>query len=164
MRLFLIVSRRRKIMLTVEYEQSYVIATTPELREPTTIIGRILDWSIAATTWTWGLLCSAELKKITSATESIYSDQAKDMVHIDGLAMSSQSQGRCYAGALLDAVTVKADAASRATYLESSNVANTGFYASHGFRTVGDRMRGRQSSVERAANGGNIDGARTCAS
>ncbi|KDQ29466.1 hypothetical protein PLEOSDRAFT_1112289 [Pleurotus ostreatus PC15] len=150
MRWFLIVWRRRKIMLTVEHGQSYVIATTPELREPSTIIDRILDWTIASTTWTWGLLRSAELKKrrkevlgkITSATESIYGDRVKDMVHIDGLATRPQSQGRGYAGALLDTVTAKADAASQATYLESSNVANTGFYESHGFITVGEIVCG----------------------
>ncbi|KAL4265043.1 Acyl-CoA N-acyltransferase [Pleurotus pulmonarius] len=144
MQWFLTVWRRRKIILTVEHGQSYVIATTPEIREPTTIIDRILDWTIVAMTWTWGLLRSAELRKrrkevlqkITSATERVYGDRVKSMVHIDGLATSPQSQGRGYAGALLDAVTAKADAGSRATYLESSNVANTGFYESHGFRTI----------------------------
>ncbi|KAG9218881.1 hypothetical protein CCMSSC00406_0001005 [Pleurotus cornucopiae] len=132
------------------FENDPLRRTTPELREPTTIIDHILDWSIAATTWAWGLLRSAELKKrrkevlgkITSATESIYGDRVKDMVHIDGLATSPQSQGRGYAGALLDAVTAKADTASRATYLESSNVANTGFYESHGFITVGEIVCG----------------------
>ncbi|KAF4575096.1 hypothetical protein EYR36_006452 [Pleurotus pulmonarius] len=126
------------------FENDPLRRTTPEIREPTTIIDRILDWTIVAMTWTWGLLRSAELRKrrkevlqkITSATERVYGDRVKSMVHIDGLATSPQSQGRGYAGALLDAVTAKADAGSRATYLESSNVANTGFYESHGFRTI----------------------------
>ncbi len=47
------------------------------------------------------------LQKITSATERVYGDRVKSMVHIDGLATSPQSQGRGYAGALLDAVTAK---------------------------------------------------------
>ncbi|KAJ8698480.1 hypothetical protein PTI98_005186 [Pleurotus ostreatus] len=149
-RWFLFVWRRRKIILSVEHSQSYVIATSPKLREPTTIVDRVLDWTVSVMSWTLSSMRSAEIKKrrkeflgkITSATERVYGDRVKNMYHIDSLATSPQSQGRGYAGALLDAVTAKADAASQATYLESSNVANTGFYESHGFRIVGEIVCG----------------------
>ncbi|KDQ29465.1 hypothetical protein PLEOSDRAFT_1103485 [Pleurotus ostreatus PC15] len=149
MRWFLFVWRRRNIMLVVEHGQSYVRATIPEHR-PISIIDLILDWTVAVITWTLDSVRSAEIKKrrkeilgkLASANERLYGDRVKNMVHIDGLATSPRGQGRGHAGALLDAVTAKADAASRATYLESSNVANTGFYESHGFRTVGEIVCG----------------------
>ncbi|KAL4265037.1 N-acetyltransferase domain-containing protein [Pleurotus pulmonarius] len=146
MRWFLFVWRRRNIMLVVEDGQSYVRATIPDPRKPISIIDSILEWTVPVVTWLLNSVRSAEVKKrrkeilakLASASERLYGDRIKSMVHIDGLATSPRSQGRGHAGALLDAVTAKADAASRATYLESSNVANTRFYESHGFSTVGE--------------------------
>ncbi|KAL4265042.1 N-acetyltransferase domain-containing protein [Pleurotus pulmonarius] len=152
-RWFLVVWLRRKIVLTVEHGQSYVIATSPELREPTTVIDRALDWTVAAMTKALNLMRPAEWKKrrkevlgkIAGATERLHGDRVKNMYHIDSLATSPQSRCRGYASALLDAVTAKADAASRGTYLESSNVANTAFYESRGFRIVGEVQCGNDN-------------------
>jgi len=85
----------------------------------------------------------------------VLGDRIKDMIYVNLLATQPQSQGHGYGGALLDTVTrlvcylarfksqqltssLQADAQGRAACLASSNILNTQFYNSHGFKTVGE--------------------------
>ncbi|KAI0700774.1 hypothetical protein BC835DRAFT_366192 [Cytidiella melzeri] len=60
-------------------------------------------------------------------------ESRKDMAYIALLATKPIQQGRGYASALVKMAVDEADAQGRITWLLSSNIANTGFYNSHGF-------------------------------
>jgi len=77
-----------------------------------------------------------EEAKITAAIKSTLGDRVKEMVVLDLLATAPGKQGHGYGSELATMVTSEADAESRATMLVSSNIANTAFYESLGFRTI----------------------------
>ncbi|KAI0932445.1 hypothetical protein AcW1_000429 [Taiwanofungus camphoratus] len=74
--------------------------------------------------------------KTTAAIESTFAHRLDDMLSLDMLATSIAKQGRGYGSALVEVVTTQADAQRRATWLRSSNIANTAFYERFGFRIV----------------------------
>jgi len=80
----------------------------------------------------------AELNtKIGAVMQAKIGEKAKDMLNVNVLFTSPEAQGRGYASALVRSITSIADAQQRSTWLASSNIANTGFYNSQGFQTVG---------------------------
>ncbi|KAI0346794.1 hypothetical protein BDW22DRAFT_461668 [Trametopsis cervina] len=69
-------------------------------------------------------------------------DERLEMYELGGLATRPSKQGLGYGSAMVNFVTGLADANRRGTWLGSSNVANTGFYESFGFRTVAEFVVG----------------------
>ncbi|EPT01389.1 hypothetical protein FOMPIDRAFT_1120465 [Fomitopsis schrenkii] len=59
-----------------------------------------------------------------------------NMFAVHDLAAHPKRQGRGYGKALLNAANAKADALGLTTWLASSNINNTAFYESCGFKTV----------------------------
>jgi len=93
---------------------------------------------------------SAELKirreecvdGIEAVVKTAFGDGVKDMVSLDSLSTAPASQGQGYGSQLVKAVTDVTEAQGRRTWLVSSNVANTGFYARCGFSIAGEFILG----------------------
>ncbi|KAF5326698.1 hypothetical protein D9619_004498 [Psilocybe cf. subviscida] len=72
--------------------------------------------------------------KIAPAMDSaIPPSEREKMYYIDGIGTDPAYQGHGFGSMLLQAITERADEESRSCWLASSNVANDGFYNSHGF-------------------------------
>ncbi|OCH92163.1 hypothetical protein OBBRIDRAFT_791545 [Obba rivulosa] len=76
--------------------------------------------------------------KQQAVTEKIIGDEVKEMVTLRALATAPAKQRRGYGSMLVRVVTAVADAQGRSTWVTSSNVDNTGFYESFGFKVVGE--------------------------
>ncbi|KAJ8518205.1 hypothetical protein ONZ45_g4729 [Pleurotus djamor] len=124
--------------------------TTPALKNPSGPLDRFYDSLLTKVTSISKKVRPAEynirrtrvLEKLEKTTQQVLGRRVDTMVHVDGLGTDPRIQGRGYGGALLDVVTSLADSSSQASYLESSNVANTSFYMYHGFLPVADILIG----------------------
>ncbi|KAI0963335.1 hypothetical protein AcW1_000441 [Taiwanofungus camphoratus] len=74
--------------------------------------------------------------KFSASLKNKIGNRLLDMMYLDILATHPAKRGRGYATALVKLVTAKADIESRAVWLHSSNVDNTGFYESLGFSVI----------------------------
>ncbi|OCH92169.1 hypothetical protein OBBRIDRAFT_471472 [Obba rivulosa] len=70
------------------------------------------------------------------AIKDAIGDRIKEIITLRGLATAPAKRRRGYGSMLMKAVTSIADVQGRSTMLISSNVDNTAFYESHGFRVV----------------------------
>ncbi|EMD33672.1 hypothetical protein CERSUDRAFT_98234 [Gelatoporia subvermispora B] len=86
--------------------------------------------------------------KNRAALESI-GKEVKDMLILASLATAPSKQRRGYGTALVREVTQIADAQGRDTILTSSNIANTAFYESCGFRMVRQYQLGDENPAWR---------------
>ncbi|KAF9057978.1 hypothetical protein BJ165DRAFT_1521310 [Panaeolus papilionaceus] len=82
-----------------------------------------------------------KMKKALEETPEL-GENIKEMLLVELLATSPESQGRGYGSALLRAITLMTDVLRQKSWLTSSNVKNTGFYNSHGFITVKEIILG----------------------
>ncbi|TFK43701.1 hypothetical protein BDQ12DRAFT_191612 [Crucibulum laeve] len=151
---FLTIWRRRKISLTIKAGSALIIATPAKNQSgPPTPGDRVLDWIAGLMVKIWGRLGSAEQHKrqkefqdkVKDAISKHLGDRVNDMLYLEIVATEPASQGRGYGGALVDAVTAVADSLLQESYLVSSNIANTEFYNSHGFKTARDILIGDQN-------------------
>ncbi|KAL6309445.1 hypothetical protein BKA93DRAFT_821749 [Sparassis latifolia] len=102
-----------------------------------------------------GLFNSKEQKKrfkecdeqLAATLKATIGDQIDDMMSLEGFATAPDKQGRGYGTALAKHVSAIADAQRRSIWLTSSNVANTGFYESLDFKTVGEFALGCNNST-----------------
>lgn len=103
------------------------------------------------------------IRLMNEAVSRTIGDQADKMWYIDSLATDPGSQGQGFGGALLDSIatfvrhklvlrdtqnlttTLQADILSDTTWLQSSNIDNTGFYNSHGYFTVAEIVLGEDN-------------------
>ncbi|TFY54738.1 hypothetical protein EVJ58_g8681 [Rhodofomes roseus] len=76
------------------------------------------------------------MSKQDAAIKSALGDKIQGMFAVEGLATHPNKQGRGYGSALMAAANAKADALGVASWLSSSNIANTAFYESCGFAVV----------------------------
>ncbi|KZT73057.1 hypothetical protein DAEQUDRAFT_504632 [Daedalea quercina L-15889] len=81
-------------------------------------------------------------EKYELALREAFGSDILRMSYVRVLATSPQKQGRGYGSALMAAVNTKADSLGCASWLLSSNVANTAFYESCGFVGVKEIMIG----------------------
>ncbi|KAF9006553.1 hypothetical protein BDQ17DRAFT_1351943 [Cyathus striatus] len=77
----------------------------------------------------------------------VIGDRDKEMAVLDLLCTELASQGHGYGGALVDAINLLADLRAKDTWLISSNILNTAFYESHGFKGVADIVLGDDNPV-----------------
>ncbi|PPR04065.1 hypothetical protein CVT24_010640 [Panaeolus cyanescens] len=84
---------------------------------------------------------NTKMKKALEETPEL-GENIKDMILVELLATSPESQGHGYGTALLSALTLIADVLRQKSWLTSSNIKNTAFYNSHGFVTVKDIILG----------------------
>ncbi|KAI0065988.1 hypothetical protein BV25DRAFT_1913400 [Artomyces pyxidatus] len=86
------------------------------------------------------------LQEVTSkheaALEAVIGDQADKYFHVDVLFTHPKYQGQGFASTLLNTVLQIADEAGRPVWLGSSDVPNTAFYESFGFKKVADIVIG----------------------
>jgi len=80
--------------------------------------------------------------EIGAIVQTAFGDDVKDMVSLDSLSTAPAKQGRRYGSQLVKAITDMADTQGRSTWLVSSNVTNTGFYARCGFSIAGEFIVG----------------------
>ncbi|EMD40903.1 hypothetical protein CERSUDRAFT_80554 [Gelatoporia subvermispora B] len=83
--------------------------------------------------------------KQRAVAEKVIGDQIKEMVVLRALATAPEKQGRGYGSMLVRVVTAFADDRGRSTWVTSSNVDNTGFYESFGFKVVGEVRMGEEN-------------------
>lgn len=83
--------------------------------------------------------------KLDAIVEATLGERVKEMFSVNALSTHPAYQRRGYGSALVNAITHQADIEGRATYLLSSNIANTGFYNSLGFITVAEAQIGSEN-------------------
>jgi len=76
--------------------------------------------------------------KSYSALRATLGDRFEDIFSVESLATTPEKQGKGYGTMLVAKITDTADAQGSATWLGSSNVANTGFYEQCGFTTIAE--------------------------
>ncbi|EMD40901.1 hypothetical protein CERSUDRAFT_121532 [Gelatoporia subvermispora B] len=116
-------------------------------------LNRMLDAIAKRTQKALGIFQSPEQRKRNAEAiakrdailKKLFGDEISDMAELAGLATAPAAQGRGYGTALVREVTTIADAYGRSTWLVSSNVNNTGFYESVGFRVVGEFALGENN-------------------
>ncbi|EMD40902.1 hypothetical protein CERSUDRAFT_80552 [Gelatoporia subvermispora B] len=72
-------------------------------------------------------------------------DAVKEMIVLEAIATAPSQQRQGYGTMLVHIVTAMADEQGRYTWVTSSNIANTGFYESFGFRTVAEIAMGAEN-------------------
>ncbi|KAI0065978.1 hypothetical protein BV25DRAFT_1622480 [Artomyces pyxidatus] len=82
------------------------------------------------------------VKKHEIAIESVIGDRADKLFYVDLLCTHPKYQGQGFASILLNTVLEMADEAGRPTWLSSSNIKNTPFYESFGFKKVAEIVLG----------------------
>ncbi|KAI0265854.1 hypothetical protein BC834DRAFT_155727 [Gloeopeniophorella convolvens] len=81
--------------------------------------------------------------KAEKARESVLpGDEHLKYFYIGGIATDPESQGHGYGTALMRAMNAIADEEGKPSYLDSSNVINTGFYNSVGYKTAAEYVLG----------------------
>ncbi|TFK28898.1 hypothetical protein FA15DRAFT_664997 [Coprinopsis marcescibilis] len=142
---------RRKITITVKGGASLVVASpAPSSVGPGGPRDRMIDWIISGVFVVLSRVGSKQRRKralnarnrIAKVIQEEIGARQKDMIYVNLVCTAPASQGHGFASALLDTITRMADMLSVACWLESSNVANEGFYNSHGFYTVGEAAIG----------------------
>ncbi|KAL0947539.1 hypothetical protein HGRIS_013635 [Hohenbuehelia grisea] len=141
-------SIRRDTYLTIGRGESYILARPKS--EPSGLVERILDFLYHGIGRVARLRSSRDSRrrieemkeKMGAAIERGVGERAKDMMHVMMLMTHPRHQGKGYGGGLLDFITASADTLGKSTFLESSNIANTAFYESHGFKTVSEAIIG----------------------
>ncbi|KAJ3525237.1 hypothetical protein NMY22_g10662 [Coprinellus aureogranulatus] len=141
---------RSKIVITVKQGASLVVCEVPAGGRKSAR-ARILDWFVTTMFRSFGkLVRDPEFRKrkkeydtkIRAAIADKIGDRAKAMIYVDLVVTAPEWQGHGFASALLLKVTRLADLLGDACWLVSSNIANEGFYNSHGFKGVSDIILG----------------------
>jgi len=83
----------------------------------------------------------AEVVTKMEEVEKVLGDRVKDIWHINLLSTEPESQGKGYAGGLLDAIITRADAKGQAIWLFSS-VMGVELYEQHGFVRIAQFLLG----------------------
>ncbi|KDR83930.1 hypothetical protein GALMADRAFT_236428 [Galerina marginata CBS 339.88] len=141
-----------KVVLTVNGGAALIVASPVQTGSPP--IERLADILINWIATAAQKLGTAEQKKrnketkekIAKVTALVLGDRVNEMLYVSLLATEPQSQGQGLGSALLETVTSYADILGQSAWLVSSNVLNTGFYNSHGFKTVGEAYLGDDNS------------------
>ncbi|KAG6909654.1 hypothetical protein DXG01_016234 [Tephrocybe rancida] len=156
---YLVLWIRTKIVMTVREGAANIIVTPPRdeasgtRRDALTNFVRRL--AVALHRHREGRMSDLERRRRTEVDEKMqdaavraFGSRFEKMWLIDELWTDPRFQGRGYGGALLDTATAmvkfKADWAGQSTWLQSSNVENTRFYAQHGFEPVATVLLGDQ--------------------
>lgn len=84
-------------------------------------------------------------EKTQRAVKLALGDRVEDMFQVQLVATAPDKQGYGYGSSLVQVVTSKADEECRSTWLTSSNFANTRFYESLGFASVGEISLGHDN-------------------
>jgi len=122
---------------------------------PSTPFGRILDKITSYLMNYLDLFDSPEQNnrkkefflKQQALARKVIGDDVNEMVTLRGLVTAPEKQRRGYGSALVRVVTATADAQGRSTWVTSSNVDNTEFYESFGFRLVGEFSVGEGNPI-----------------
>ncbi|KAF9461714.1 hypothetical protein BDZ94DRAFT_1263159 [Collybia nuda] len=148
---------RTKVALTVQGGTSTLIATPPHRRpggreNPLTRLAKRIAKAQNRVTRRVTHKDPEETRRMEEfnrlmdeAVSRTIGDSVKKMWYIDGLATDPNSQGQGFGGALLDSIATFADILSETTWLQSSNIDNTGFYNSHGYFTVAEIILGENN-------------------
>ncbi|PPQ77410.1 hypothetical protein CVT25_010992 [Psilocybe cyanescens] len=142
---FLMMWLRTKIVLTIDAGTAIIVATPSEAgpRTPVNVITELITTLLTAAAKNIGVKEARKRnKEFARKSEVVISetlgDRIREMIYVNLLATDPQNQGQGYGGALLESITRTADISGQSIWLQSSNINNTEFYMSHGFRTVAE--------------------------
>jgi len=145
---------RRKCAWTVNHGEALImLEPTPKDEEKRTRLDRLITNVNGLILKYLRSLDSKEQKKrgkevgekSAAVVKEAFGDAVADMRVLEGFATAPEKQGRGYGTALAEYVCAISESEGRATWLLSSNVANTPFYEGLGFETVGEFTLGESN-------------------